>query len=199
LNSLRLTIYFLLVFSLTTAKTNAVNTASDLDENELSALEKGETIVRVQESSGRRKATVEATILIDAPADRVWRVMTDCEAAPAFVPGLMACQVLETGHNWEIIRHETEWMWFLPRVTYVFLAVYQEHRQIDFKRIRGDLREMRGSWRLLTRNRGKHTIVRYRVYLDPGFYVPQWIVRLSLKRNLPAVLAALRKKVYSIR
>ena len=39
------------------------------------------------------------------------------------------------------------------------------------------------------------TLVRYRVFLDPGFWVPQWLVRTSLKADLPAVLTALRTKV----
>jgi hypothetical protein len=40
--------------------------------------------------------------------------------------------------------------------------------------------------------------VRYRVYLDPGFLIPQWLVRNSLKSDIPAVLTALRNKVLAI-
>jgi uncharacterized membrane protein len=192
-------IHFIVLCALRPATGSAANTASDLDETELSKLNKGEIIVHVRQSQGGHKGTVEATILIDAPSDRVWRVMTDCDAAPTFVPGLLSCQVLDAGHNWEIIRHETKWVWLLPKVTYVFRADYHDRRQIDFKRIRGDLREMEGRWRLEALNHGRQTIVRYRVYLDPGFYVPQWLVRLSLKRNLPAVLTALRTKVQNSR
>jgi hypothetical protein len=39
------------------------------------------------------------------------------------------------------------------------------------------------------------TIARYRVFLVPGFLGPQWLVRQSLKRNLPAVLTSLRNKI----
>lgn len=173
----------------------SVQSASVLDENDLSRLKKGETLVGVKQSQNQNKGTVEATILIDTPAEPIWQIMTDCDAAPTFVPGLKACRVLDSGDDWQIIHHDVKWIWFLPEFSYVFRADYVRNRQIDFIRIRGDLREMRGSWRLETINDGKETLVHYSVYLNPGFYIPQWVVRQSLKKNLPAVLIALRTKV----
>jgi ribosome-associated toxin RatA of RatAB toxin-antitoxin module len=98
---------------------------------------------------------VEAIILIDAPAEKVWPIMTDCEAAPKFVPGLAACQVLHSGQDWEIIQHDVKWTWLLPEVSYVFLEEYEKNKRIDFERIRGGLRDIRGSWRLVPLNDGK--------------------------------------------
>ena len=188
-------VHLILICSFSTASPRDVRASSDLDETELLQLKKGNTIVHVPRLQGQNKGTVEAIILIDAPAAPIWRIMTDCKAAPTFVPGLVGCQVLDSGDNWEIIRHDAKWIWFFPKVTYVFRAEYQINRQIDFNRIRGDLSEMNGSWRLEAFNNGKQTMVRYRVYLDPGFFIPQWIVQQSLKQNLPAVLVALRSKV----
>jgi glutathione reductase (NADPH) len=37
--------------------------------------------------------------------------------------------------------------------------------------------------------------IQYEVYLDPGFWVPQALVRHSLRKDLPAVLEALRTRV----
>lgn len=138
---------------------------------------------------------MEAIILIDAPAEKVWPIMTDCEAAPKFVPGLAACQVLHSGQDWEIIQHDVKWTWLLPEVSYVFLEEYEKNKRIDFERIRGGLRDIRGSWRLVPLNDGRQTVLAYGVYLDPGFFVPQWLVRHSLKADLPAVLSALRTQV----
>lgn len=177
------------------AISNGIQAASDLGETDFLRLRKGETLVRVERSEGQHKGTVEAIILIDSPPEPIWRIMTDCDAAPSFVPGLAACRVLDSGDNWENIHHDVKWIWFLPRFSYVFRADYQINRQIDFTKIRGDLKEMSGSWRLEPLNNGSQTLVRYKVYLNPGFYIPQWVVRQSLKKNLPAVLIALRTKV----
>jgi len=164
----------------------------DFDEAQLLRLKKGEIQVHVRPSGRQYKGWVEAIVLIDAPAQNIWQIMTDCEEVMVFVPELTRCQVLDSGKNWEIIRHDVKWIWFLPKVSYVFRADYQKHRQIDFERIDGDLREVRGYWHLQPLNNGRQTVVSYGVYIDPGFFVPQWFVRQSLKINLPAVLAALR-------
>jgi ribosome-associated toxin RatA of RatAB toxin-antitoxin module len=173
--------------------------ASDLSESQLLQLKNGAVLVAVQQTDETSKGMVEATILIDAPAGSIWQIMVNCHEIPTFVPGLKACRVLAAGENWEIIRHEVKWIWFLPRLSYVFRAVYQYNRQIDFVKIEGDLREMKGTWRLTPLNETGPTVVRYSVYLDPGFFVPQFIVRQSLKADLPAVLTALRTEVLESR
>ena len=168
---------------------------AQLNDDQLAKIQKGEILVQLGQSEHQPRGSVEAVVWIDAPAEAIWRIMTDCDAAPEFIPGLKACRVLESGDDWEVIRHDVKWMWLFPKVAYVFRADYQIHRQITFRRLRGDLREMKGMWRLRPMAEGRHTIVHYSVYLDPGFFVPRWIVRRSLKKNLPAVLAALRNRV----
>jgi hypothetical protein len=41
---------------------------------------------------------------------------------------------------------------------------------------------------------GDDTIARYNVDLAPGFWVPHWIVRAALRRDLPKMLRALRTR-----
>lgn len=165
------------------------------NESQLSQLKNGEILVHVQRSEGQQKGMVEALVLIDAPAETIWKIMTDCPGAPTFVPGLKACRILDSGKNWEIIRHEVKWIWFFPRISYVFRADYQINRRIDFVKIKGDLREMKGNWRLFPLEEAGQTIVRYEVYLDPSFFIPQWLVEQSLMTDLPDMMAALRTKV----
>ena len=181
------------------ALSNDARAVSGLSETQLLRLKEGEILVEVQQDNDASKGMVEATILIEAPAENIWQIMTDCGKTPDFVPGLKACQVLDSGQHWEIIRHEVKWIWFLPRFVYVFRADYEPYRKIDFVRIRGDLREMKGNWRLTPLDRGSRTIVCYSVFLDPGFFVPQWIVRQSLKADLPAVLTSIRTKALNSR
>jgi len=51
---------------------------------------------------------------------------------------------MESGKNWEIIRHEVKWIWFFPKISYVFRADYKINRRIDFVKIqRGSQRDER--------------------------------------------------------
>ena len=168
-----------------------------LSKAQLSQLKDGKILVDVHQSQREPKGMVNALVLIDAPPATIWKTMTDCPEAPTFVPGLKSCKVLESAKNWEIIRHDVKWIWFFPKISYVFRADYKINRRIDFVRIKGDLREMRGSWFLLPLNGTSQTVVNYKVYLDLSFFIPQWLVERSLMTNLPDMLVALREKVHN--
>jgi uncharacterized protein YndB with AHSA1/START domain len=138
-----------------------------------------------------------AAIEIDAPAERVFRTMTDCAQALKFVPHLIHCTVLETAPDgsWQTIEHEVAYGWYLPRASYVFRAAYEPFERVRFSGVRGDFRENEGLWELAPRHDGAATVVTYRAQVvAPRFFVPRWIVLASLKRDLPALMQGLRAR-----
>ena len=167
-------------------------TPADLTPDELELVDRGEVVVRSLATEGSSAGRVWAAVAIAAPASVVWNVMVDVEHAPEFVPGLRCARRLEQHGQYEIIEHTVKFSWLLPEVTYRFRADYVPLARIDFRRVSGDLRALEGTWSLRATPDNAGAIVTYSVYLDPGFLVPQWLVRQSLQRNLPAVLRALR-------
>jgi ribosome-associated toxin RatA of RatAB toxin-antitoxin module len=163
----------------------------ELGEAERARLLRGEVVVWGAAPDHPRE--VAAAVLIDAPATRVWEVMVDCPHAPEFVPGMRSCRVLEHAADHDVIEHRVKVFAFLPEVRYTFRADYQHGERIDFERTGGDLKAMEGSWTLARVE--ERTLVRYSVYLDPGFLVPRWAVRRALRSDLPKLLVALRARV----
>ena len=152
-------------------------------------------MVTVDDSEGVQKGRVQAAILIKSPARQIWKVMNDCDGAPEFVPGLRNCKILQHNDHSDVIEHRVKFAWLLPTLTYVFRAEYQEFGRIEFRKVGGELRELEGTWILKPVNNGQETHVIYSVYLDPGFFVPQWLVRHLLRGDLPDLLKALRNRV----
>jgi len=110
------------------------------------------------------------------------------------LPGLIDCHVLETApdQSWQRIRHVLDYSWYVPKLTYEIRATYDRPAKVSIERISGDLSVMRSSWAL--QSDGDYTIAHYAVVLAPGFWVPQWLVRAALKRDLPKMLRALRAR-----
>jgi uncharacterized protein YndB with AHSA1/START domain len=142
------------------------------------------------------RGRVRAAVLIRAPAQTVWKIMTDCGQLVLFVPGLKGCRRIDGDPQgrWEDIEHDVRYSWLLPTVRYVVRAEYDRPRRIDFRRVSGDLRAEQGSWLLTPTPDGSATLVEYEVYVDPGFWIPQFLVVRSLRRDLPAALTGLRDR-----
>jgi uncharacterized protein YndB with AHSA1/START domain len=143
------------------------------------------------------RGRVRAAVRINASPQEIWAVMTDCNQAIAFVPGLKRCRRIDSAPDgrWDDIEHEVRYSRLLPSVRYVFRADYDRPHRIEFHRISGDLKAEEGSWLLTQTADGSGTVVEYDLYLDPGFWIPQFLVTRSLRKDLPAALVGLRDRV----
>jgi hypothetical protein len=150
--------------------------------------------VSVSLDSAEQSGSASATVRIHARREAVWSLITSCPESLRMVPGLEVCDVLETApdHSWQRIRHVMNYSWYVPKLTYVIRANYDPPSKVSIERVAGDLRTLRGSWELSSD--GDYTIAHYMVDLAPGFWVPHWIVRSALKKDLPRMLRALRAR-----
>jgi Polyketide cyclase / dehydrase and lipid transport len=154
----------------------------------------GDLEVAVSLDPGEQSGSASASIRIHARREVIWQLITSCAEALHLVPGLVACDVMQTApdRSWQRIRHVIDYSWYIPKLTYEFRASYEQPSQVSIERISGDLRTLRGSWVL--QSDGDYTIAHYTLVLAPGFWVPHWIVRAALRRDLPKMLRALRTR-----
>ncbi len=154
----------------------------------------GDIEVTVALDAAEQSGSANAMVRIHARREVVWSLITSCAEALHLVPGLVACDPMETApdHSWQRIRHVLDYSWYVPKLTYEFRATYTYPSRVSIERISGDFRVLRGSWEL--QSEGDYTIAHYAVELAPGFWVPHWIVRAVLRRDLPKMLRALRSR-----
>ena len=158
----------------------------------------GDIEVSVVLDAAEQSGNARATVRIHAPREIVWSLITSCPESVSLVPGLEICQVLETApdHSWQRIHHVMNYSWYVPKVSYEIRASYEQPSRVSIERISGDLRTLRGSWEL--QGDGDYTVAHYTVDLVPGFWVPQWLVRSALRRDLPKMLRALRSRAEAV-
>jgi hypothetical protein len=162
------------------------------------AMQSGDIEVSVVLDAAEQSGNARATVRIHARREVVWSLITSCPESVSLVPGLEICQVLETApdHSWQRIHHVMNYSWYIPKVSYEIRASYDQPSRVSIERVAGDLRTLRGSWEL--RGDGDYTVAHYTVDLVPGFWVPQWLVRSALRRDLPRMLRALRTRAEAV-
>jgi uncharacterized protein YndB with AHSA1/START domain len=201
LDALIPSLVFLLLATLESV-TTAAQTGWVADPAIQHRLEAGEAVVLTTSSAtdpAHPRGFIRAAVRIKASPETIWKIMTDCEQAPTYVPGLRRCRRIDSAPDgsWQDIEHEVRYAWFLPTVRYVFRAEYDRPHRIAFHRISGDLKEDQGSWLLTPTPDGSATIVEYEVYIDPGIWIPAPLVNRSLRKDLPAALTGLRDRAES--
>lgn len=146
---------------------------------------------------GEQSGQAAATITIHAPREVVWPLIASCAEELRIVPGLEACEVLETSpdHSWQRIRHVMNYSWYMPRLTYEVKATYSRPQSVEVERVSGDVAKLKGSWNL--ESSGVDTVAHYEVQFVPGFWVPTWIINVALRRDLPKMLRNLRARAES--
>ena len=155
-----------------------------------------EIVIRANLDASQRKGTVRAAIGIDSEPAVVFLMMTRCTDAVQFVPHLRLCRVRDRApdNSWMLIEHEIDFGWYAPRVKYVFRADLVADRSITFHQVSGDFKANEGIWEFEPDSTGQHTLLRYRAYIDPPGFVPNWLARSTFKREMPQMLADLRKR-----
>jgi uncharacterized membrane protein len=155
-----------------------------------------EVVIRAALDNGQRRGTVRAAVQIDAAPSIVFRQMTHCEEALQFIPHLKVCRVRDQAPDgsWQLIDHEVDFGWYAPRIRYVFRADLTADARIDFHQVSGDFKANQGMWEFEPSPDGAHTLLRYRAYIDPPGFVPNWLARSTFKRELPQMLTELRRR-----
>jgi hypothetical protein len=178
---------FIFSFLLATGAARAANTAAEASAG-------NDIAISVSLDTAEQSGSASAIVRIHATRETVWSLITSCPESLRMVPGLEICDVQETApdQSWQKIRHVMNYSWYVPKVTYVIRATYDRPAKVSIERISGDLRILRGSWEL--QSDGDYTIAHYAVDLAPGFWVPNWIVRAVLRKDLPKMLRALRSR-----
>jgi carbon monoxide dehydrogenase subunit G len=209
---IRIFLSFMLCLGMCTALGAVEKISVPLDK---AKLEKGELqtfIIPLKTAEGLVKKRVIGVVIIEAPPARVWKVLEDWEAMPAFVPGLEYYKVLKRNSPAESIIEGTvkaglikilytmvvrfdhakltqDWFFIKPEE----VKTYNE-KGIPVKKPTWNIKNVEGFEYIEPYGDGSRTIYYYAPVIEAKA-VPEWIERLLAKRGLDGYMLGVKKKV----
>lgn len=192
----------LLLASATIPVSAAERTVDKQEQTNHEKLLKGEVLVGHKEVGSQKFVT--GRIIIDQSPEKVWPIMVNpFEFRGRISPRVKKVEVVTDQSNLSVLRMtlDTTPIPLLPQLSYTVESRYEQSDRgghIEFKRIGGTLRDFKGFWDMSPAEGGTKTELTYSMYIDPGFFVPQWIVREGVKGELPRTLLALRKRIKDV-
>jgi hypothetical protein len=178
-------------------------------------LEKGvlqTMIIPLKTAGGLTKKRVIGVVVIDAPPAKVWKVLEDWEAMPAFVPGLEYYKVIKrNGANESVIEGTVtaglikilytlvvtfdrkglaqDWRFIKPEAVQSYID-----RGIPVKKPTWNIKNVEGFEYIEPYANGTRTLYYYAPIIEAKA-VPEWVERLLAKRGLEGYMLGVKKKV----
>jgi ribosome-associated toxin RatA of RatAB toxin-antitoxin module len=190
-----LALCFLLVFLI--AQTPLIAGANDPDSAALEQLTHGDILIDAQDVGNIKFVT--GKMIINEPPSKVWPIMTNpFEFKGKISPRVKSIEVITDKADMSVLKMTINYTFLFPHASYVVESHYVPNSHIEFKRVDGIFKDFRGSWHIEALDGGSKTQLTYSMYVDPGFAIPQWLVREAIKMELPRTLMALRSRIVAI-
>lgn len=141
---------------------------------------------RMNESGG----AVQAKILIHTKVEDIWAILQGCGKAFVFVDGMEQCEILEKTDDYALIHQVVDTGLFAPQLDYSYESRNQAYSQMEFNLKDGNLRVLQGGWEFVDVDEG--VLATYNMRVRLGFPLPRFLVRMSLRRMIPDMLACIR-------
>jgi len=131
------------------------------------------------------------SVIIDAPADRVFDVIVDYDRYAAFLPEVKEVRSADRRGNEVDVHYGID---LVKRIHYTLHMIEDRPRSVRWSFVRGELmRDNKGSWTLEPTPDGK-TRATYAIEVGVGPLVPRSIVNALVDQSLPKMLEAFKKR-----
>ncbi len=171
--------------------------ADSYTKETLSRLERGKVIVNyIEISDNNDLEAAEARILIHATPEKVWYILENQERMDEIISNIRDIKVLKKDFSFQKVRVNIETVPLMPIFEYtVLLEASELYKEMKFKRIEGSFDDLYGVWRIEPYKDG--TILTYIMYIDFGFYLPDFVRSFGLKKMLPGILKSIKEEAES--
>lgn len=165
------------------------------------ALSKGEIFVYSQEVKGSETPQVVVKAVVDAPPQKVWRIIEDCAKYKDRMPRIAESKLVKkVSKNVFICQTTVDLPFPLSNLTATTRSVHKIKKDKRYRRswslIKGDYKVNSGSWTLTPFDKaGTRTMVVYRAQAEPTTSVPDWVREKAQKSSLPDMMERVREEV----
>ena len=155
-----------------------------------------EVAVKRVDAAGEQVFEVTASGTVMAAPAAVWKILTDYEAMPEFVPDLKKNRVVSRNGNQAIIEQAgvARFMFLSRPIHLVVQATELPMSAIDITLINGDMKVYACRWELTALPDGG-TRVSYSGKMVPKFYVPGMLGSNIIQRDIERMMKAVLERI----
>jgi hypothetical protein len=134
-------------------------------------------------------------VKVAAPVPVLWDVLKDCPRSAEYTPNIVSCRSLEIedGGRAELFTQTIKIAFFVPSFEHVFRLTYDPYTHIGVHRVSGPINVLDGNWWLVPQADGSVLLVN-ELAIDIGLPIPRFLVRATMRREVPKMLTGIRDR-----
>lgn len=138
----------------------------------------------------------QASIVVDVPPEKFFKVISDFESYPEFVPEVKKVKILERAEN--TVKAEFE-VFLIKTIKYALVLNLKPPSELSWTLLeKGFFKQNDGSWELKPIEKGKKTEATYTVELSFGMLVPKPIITMLTSQQLPQMLKRFKERAETL-
>ncbi len=134
-------------------------------------------------------------VKVSAPVPTLWDVLKDCPRSAEYTPNIVSCrslEILDDGRA-ELFAQMIKIAFFVPAFEHVFRLSYDPYTHIGVHRVSGPIDVLDGNWWLVPQADGSVLLVND-LGIDIGLPLPRFLVRATMRREVPKMLLGIRER-----
>lgn len=136
-----------------------------------------------------------ADFVVAAPPDQVFDVLTDDERFREFMPYVVSSETVARIPGGTRARMRARHFGLFDFVVVYDRRYFENRRRVEWREVGGYFKRDDGVWTLAPHSKG--TLVGYEILLDPGFFVPDFLLSFALRQGLPGISHAVKLRAES--
>lgn len=170
--------------------------AININSYELEKLQNGivlqKSIIGKALTSSKKIKGSECKILINAPTEKVWQVLDKKENLPKIIHQIKEAEIIQNNGECQKVKTSVKICSLLPSFDYILnFDRSEKYKRMKFKKTAGCFKDLYGYFEFIPY--GNNTILGYRIYSDPGFYIPEFITE-GLKDDAKNIMIAIKNE-----
>jgi hypothetical protein len=134
-------------------------------------------------------------VKVSASVPTLWDVLKDCPRSAEYTPNIVSChslEILDDGRA-ELFTQTIKIAFFIPAFEHVFRLSYDPYTHIGVHRVSGPIDVLDGNWWLVPQTDGSVLLVN-ELAIDIGLPIPRFLVRATMRREVPKMLTGIRDR-----
>ena len=180
-----------LMLTMVPGLSSAVADTKSISDADMIRLKRGEIVLQTihEEKLG---GAARVTALFDSSAAAVWDIIGYCRYTFVYMRGLEFCEMVSGDQFQMTMHHRLRNSWYAPTLDFIFAASRDADGNGTAHLVEGNLKVMQGHWMLYPLADSAGLMVVHEVRIQPDIPAPKWLVRRSLRNDLPDMLACIR-------